>query len=662
MIPKNTYPVLFFALIVLSFFSVSTSAQTIYVSQNGNDSWSGTVKMPTATDGPLKTIQAAVTKAPEYIKSKPGLDSLVIEIGEGEYLLNSAITITPQFNDLGRCKVIFRGADLLKTRLIGSRSVLPQSANSELQKLTADNSKSHLFFSNDKMYIPATLPANGYFYFTGVKVIKNPNPFKDVQIYNADTSVNSYLFDFLAKLKQQNRFSGINIFSNWLYGSRKIDSFSAAKKEIYTTGITFTDAARWSKDDRFQIINPDQFGYYVDGKLQETLSAQSKFTAPVYIPVNENIFFFKGEPETNKKVFNIEVRNISFEYFDYEKTSEVLPEQSGANSSSAIVLQNAQKIKFSNCHFKNIGKNVFWFKAGCVDSKVVNCTFDQLGEGAVRIGNHGFSNDKANPEKVINSYIFIDSNTITYGGKINYESPGILVLNGRDINIVSNNVSHLFQTGIALGWGWSKIFNIASNILVESNTIHDIGNHMMSDLAGIYVTGPLDGSILRKNTIYNITHYSYGAAGIYADDGSSNILIDGNRTYNTEKTGFLLNNGQNITVTNNMFVKSGEEPVIYAFFKNIKSTMVFKNNIIVNDKNKPLSKGLTLDGIESDQNVYWDNVAKENSVIQGNLNLKQVAARSKNDKHSIVQNPNLQDWDNFQFKVNNPAVTNMLHH
>ena len=92
----------------------------------------------------------------------------------------------------------------------------------------------------------------------------------------------------------------------------------------------------------------------------------------------------------------------------------------------------------------------------------------------------------------------------------------------------------------------------AQGNIIEYNHIHDIGQGMLSDLAGIY-TCSTPGSRIRYNVVHDVSRRDYGGWGIYPDQGSHDLLIQKNLVYRCQDGALFAHHNRNITAENNIF-------------------------------------------------------------------------------------------------------------
>ena len=172
------------------------------------------------------------------------------------------------------------------------------------------------------------------------------------------------------------------------------------------------------------------------------------------------------------------------------------------------------------------------------------------------------------------SDLTFQNNLVIGYGRIVPGSQGILSGLASNVTIQNNEVADGYWSGIGTGYfggppytesdagnGW--VFtpgnpSATSNLLVRRNFVHDIGQGVLSDLAGIYHLDRSDGSIIEENLVRNIMRYrgaaGYLGAGIYLDNGSSNLIVRKNTVYTADDSCFMTNPGTNNVITNNNFV------------------------------------------------------------------------------------------------------------
>jgi parallel beta-helix repeat protein len=125
-------------------------------------------------------------------------------------------------------------------------------------------------------------------------------------------------------------------------------------------------------------------------------------------------------------------------------------------------------------------------------------------------------------------------------------------------------------------------------------------------MGGIYLLGRQRGTIVSGNRIHDISCLHYGAWGIYLDEGSSFVTVEGNAVYRTKSSSFHMHYGSNNTVSGNVFF-GGASPCIQSTRPETHDRLLFSSNILVSD-GAPIytGDGAVSDGIGSSRNlIVW---------------------------------------------------------
>ncbi len=82
--------------------------------------------------------------------------------------------------------------------------------------------------------------------------------------------------------------------------------------------------------------------------------------------------------------------------------------------------------------------------------------------------------------------ITVADNVIAHCGRFTPEAVGVFVGDNANNQIIHNHIYDLFQSGISVGSVQDFGPSQAQGNVIEYNHVHDIGQGMLSDLAGIY--------------------------------------------------------------------------------------------------------------------------------------------------------------------------------
>jgi hypothetical protein len=316
--------------------------------------------------------------------------------------------------------------------------------------------------------------------------------------------------------------------------------------------------------------------------------AENMETAEVVIPVLETILHIEGS--LDNPVRNITLKDLHFEHSSWTRPSYsgFVPVQDGmymidayklrppgtpgdkslenqgwlGRQSAGISLIGSSNINFEGCVFTHMAATALDFTSGAHHSNVEGCVFKDIGGSGIRIGFYGdLSMEDHLPYDPIDirevcQHIRIANNVITDCSNEYWDCDGINVAFAHDINIEHNDISHLNNSGISVGWGWTGVVNCMKNNRVHANNIHHFAKQLY-DVAGIYMLSAQPNTEISNNCISHLEdapyahlkeHYQY----IYLDQNSSFIRVMNNWT---EKAKF----NANATGPGNEWINNGPE-------------------------------------------------------------------------------------------------------
>ena len=151
-------------------------------------------------------------------------------------------------------------------------------------------------------------------------------------------------------------------------------------------------------------------------------------------------------------------------------------------------------------------------------------------DGSGQLTERGRQRKAAMPKGPHSRRITVADNVIAHCGRFTPEAAGVFVGDNADNQIIHNHIYDLFQCGISVGSVQDFGPHQAQGNVIEHNHIHDVGQGMLSDVAGIY-TCSTPGSRIRYNRVHDVSRRDYGGWGIYPDQGSHDLLIEKNLVY-----------------------------------------------------------------------------------------------------------------------------------
>ena len=257
----------------------------------------------------------------------------------------------------------------------------------------------------------------------------------------------------------------------------------------------------------------------------------------------------------DRKVHHVQVNGLKFAYTGVTTSIRGWVDmQAATDVAAAIEIDNAENIRLTRCDVRHTGGYGVWLKGGVLNSEVSSCVMDDLGAGGIKVG---MTQTQGRSKTGHNT---IEHNVLMHTG---LTFPGAVALwVGRSGNnvLTDNVIGHTSYTGISVGWTWGYGDQDADGNLIKRNVLFDVGQGMLSDMGAIYTLGQGKGTEVSGNLIRQVQDYPFygaGAWGIYNDEGSSNITVNGNVVVGTRSGGYHLHYGRDNIVRQNLFARNG---------------------------------------------------------------------------------------------------------
>jgi hypothetical protein len=244
----------------------------------------------------------------------------------------------------------------------------------------------------------------------------------------------------------------------------------------------------------------------------------------------------------------------------------------------AIELAYAQSVTLQTCRVDHTGACGIVMGAGCSGNTIEACQLADIGGNGIMVGWRGkaratpatgdvysasgeasLAGDWAKPADVPSGNS-IAGNNIERAAAVDLGCVGIFDAFASGTTIANNHVYDLPYTGISIGFRWDQDPTSQRGCLVHNNHIHDCMK-VLSDGGGIYTLGFQPGTKIENNEIHDI-HRSWHALqapnnGIFFDQGSSGIHVEGNKIYRTAEASIRFNqtSKENMTWKDNQFEK-----------------------------------------------------------------------------------------------------------
>ncbi|MDO9238269.1 MAG: right-handed parallel beta-helix repeat-containing protein [Aquabacterium sp.] len=367
-------------------------------------------------------------------------------------------------------------------------------------------------------------------------------------------------------LEGQRERAIVHLMQSWTSGLHRVgkttDDVSGSGR-----GIELLPAPKWP-----MLTFGSAQRYFVEN-LPGALDAPGEWLATnehiVYIPRPEDtqastavwprqptLLTMRGDDNDGRRLSNVTIKGLKFAYTGAPTSIRGWVDGQGAISlPAAIEIENASNIILTQCDVRHTGGYGVWLKGNVINSEVSRCVMDDLGAGGIKIGLP--TSNSAHPT----GYNTVKGNVLMHTGRAFPGAIGIWVGRSGHNVLTDNVIGHTSYTGISVGWTWGYDEQGADGNQIKNNVLFNIGQGMLSDLGGIYTLGRGPGTVISGNLIRQVQDYPlYGAGawGIYNDEGSSDILVDGNVVQGTRSGGYHLHYGRDNTVRNNLFADGGQ--------------------------------------------------------------------------------------------------------
>ncbi|MAS37815.1 MAG: hypothetical protein CL610_27720 [Anaerolineaceae bacterium] len=334
--------------------------------------------------------------------------------------------------------------------------------------------------------------------------------------------------------------------------------------------------------------------------------------------------------------------------------------QAAYNVPGTLYFEYAAHCLVEDCRLEHIGWYGIELAEGCSGIHISRNVLTDLGAGGIKIGGASVRG----PREDGTGHNHVTDNHIHDAGRVFLSGVGIALLHTFNNVVAHNHIHDLYYSGISCGWVWGIKDCISRENVIEFNKIHDLGFGVLSDMGGIYMLGVQPGTVLRGNVIANVLARGYGGWGIYLDEGSAHILVEGNIAYNTGHESFHQNYGRENIVRGNIFAFSKSGGAILNRGAADHNAISFEGNIFLTDNQPMLSGGanalLQNRPFRSELNIFHDvsgaaPVFRSGRGESAQLLTLEAYRALGNDRHSLIADPGCRPPD-FTLPPNSPAL------
>ncbi|HEY3378425.1 MAG TPA: right-handed parallel beta-helix repeat-containing protein [Armatimonadota bacterium] len=663
----------------------------LFVSLQGNDSWSGRLPEPNtdATDGPLATVRGARERIRglrypprgmrDYWEAQGIHEPITVLLRGGVYALEAPLYFSAQDSAPvtyaaypGETPILDGGTRITGWEL-GEVHGLPCWVAAVPEVAAGAWYFQSLFVNGERRSRPR-LPKEGEWYWIADAPGGVEAPFAegtreftcrpgDILPWHNISDVEAVVLHYW--VDEHMRFTAFDQTTN-----------------VVTTERPSIFVLRDDKEPRFAkyyvsnvfeaLCEPGQ--WYLDrvsGKLYYLpLPGETPETAEVYAPRLTQLLRIEGKPEENAWVDGLTFRSLTFRHTDAvlppggpdlqlanesdgvtrwsTQTDYAAAPQAAQNVPGVIACTGARNCAFTDCVIEHVGWYGLALNEGCSNNRIVGCTIADLGAGGVRVGGA----DAYGPLACRTGYNRITDNHIHHAGRVFHQAVGVFLKHSFGNVVAHNHIHDLFYTGISCGWIWGYAESVSKNNRIEKNHIHHLGFGWLSDMGGVYTLGVQPGTVVRGNLIHDIEKANYGGWALYPDEGSSHIIFENNVCYDTSSEVFHQHYGRENTVRNNIFAFGREGGMALTRADEHFCSLTAECNIIIVADNASIYTNnyrsmLEQHGFRADVNLLWhvDGAALNFQVTAADtprIELSDVQALGF-ERHSLVADPHCAD-------------------
>lgn len=576
---------------------------TFHVQTTGRDSDDGSAEKPFAT------VTRAVRALREVRAAKPS-EPVTISLGAGTHFLDQTVSLTAADTT---APVVFEGAGKGKTVLSGGRRLSDWRTGTDgrswtvtVPEVTNGTWRIEQLYVNGRRALRPTLPRDSYFVAAG-KAPGCTNALPD-RFTAAAGDIDAAWTDLT---------NGVELVAmhGWNISRLRVKSYDPETRGVILSGgrpgymRTFNEKSTYRLENVRAAYGEVPGEWYCDratGLLSYyPLADEDARTSEVIAPCLPTLFALAGKPGEP-------VRNVTFRGMTFAHQAEVLVPQGttyhqvSTEAGSAIRCDYAADVLIAKCDVRHTGGWAVQFAAGCERCAVEDGTLFDLGAGGVQIG---VTDGRARRDTPMWSHAcHVERCLISGYGRIQPGATGVGIVYAGDNLVRRNTIRDGYYTGVNVGYGWNYGNTAPGGNIVEGNHIYEIGQHVLSDMAGIYTLGEQPGTVLRGNLIHDLTQARYGAHGLYFDNSSSYITVSNNVITRCTEGGAKIGGlSKHLLLANNIFL-FGKEYVFWPCADKERAEGIrVERNIFQWDEGcaKVFGWGPSTNRISFASNVWW---------------------------------------------------------
>jgi hypothetical protein len=538
---NKCFHLILLVMLATSFAASSIAQTTWYVSPTGSDQNAGTFERP------FKTVE----KALDALKARSGSAAIYrIVLRNGLYHIEKPVVLDASLKLDSASSLFIEAYKGERPVISGNKKVAKnwQKAGVNLWKVKVPDAFTQLFI-NGKRAIRARYPNEGKWLEPDSVLLKE----------------NRLVFTGkIPKEFDEIKTAELHVTGIWHWIRQTIGAFDVEKQSVVTnqypgpecssTKIGTRDRAYFENSLRFVDSENE---WYLDQEAGELFlfSKTNPALATVEYPTAKQLIEVTGTRE--ERIGNVFIDGITFTgtlwelgpverkgiqggIWGTEKGKPVYAPE------AAVMLEWTRNSRISNCRFVGLGEGAITLGLGCFQNQIINNQFEDVGSNVIQIGyrasyvgeGHPLHKDFTDPQEV-SHHNLIRNNHLKNIATTDKGSVGIWVGYSNHNQIDHNLIEDFPYSGMNVGWYWSDEENMVStnchHNTIEWNEVRN-GMKYLSDGSGIYLVGSQPGTKVNDNWVYEIGGGYIQANGIYIDEGGANMELARNYIHDLRNT------------------------------------------------------------------------------------------------------------------------------
>ena len=643
-------------------FSVAGAEQTLYVSPNGSDAWSGRLPAANArkTDGPFRSV----TRARDAIRAMATRGPVTVYLRGGRYELEAPLEFTPADSGSAKALIVYSAfEEEIPVLSAGTKLTSIRDANTHWEVRLPEVERGDWDFSqlfvNGARRMRSRLPAEGYYYIAG-SAPRAP--------YLAPKHSDAFRYDSrdLSLSPDENLLDiEVEVFHHWSTSKLRVAEIDPGARIISFTGSTYRNLTAGTR----YLVENTQAGMREPGQwclVSSTgtlkympLPGEHISSVEIVAPRHPCVLKISGGLRKKQWVEHLVFRGITFAHANWATPLQGnVVAQAECSLPCGVQTEGMRDCAFENCRFTQISSHALELGLGCKRNRIEACEFVDNGGGGIKLGP-----SRSKDADLIPSHNLIRDCLIAHNGRFLPASVGILLQFAHDNVIEHNDIYDLYYTGISSGWTWGLGETPTCNNVIAYNHIHDCLQDVLTDGAGIYTLGRSPGTVIRGNHIHDLTGIPW-AVGIYLDQGSSFTLTEDNLVYNITTHVYNLNSdgGMENIARNNIFgpilddaAPMFRKPMYRRGKRETHMGFDLQHNIIYWNRGALTHEPWEPSDCHFDYNLYWDFGGRPVTFHERSFEEWQATGQ---DTHSIVADPLFVNpaAGDYRLKEGSPAI------